>query len=205
MKLNKIFAAIALASLTSTCIQSQAAISYDFTGNSSFDGKLVLEISLTDPDNSNATTMSLTAGGGTFNSNADDFGIDGDSGTNAFIDGTSESITLTFSTDIFFNFIDLGGIGADATEGANLTIGASSVDLFTGVSNFNGTQDIYTPAAPISLTAGDSIILTGSSATSKFDLEVLNVTVIPEPNIFTLHAGFFALAAMMYRRRAGCH
>jgi len=199
--MKKIQTLLAFASFTIGAFSTHAAISYDFTGNNDFDGETVLTFPLVDTDNGNSTTMTLTAGGGTFNSNAGDFGIDSGTGTNDFIDGTSESITITFATDILFNFIDLGGVGSDSSDGANLTIDATSIDLFTGVSDFNGTQDIYTPASPISLTAGNAIVLTGSSSTSDFDLEVLNFTVVPEPNTFALLAGFFALASVMYRRR----
>ncbi|MDQ8206530.1 hypothetical protein QEH52_03355 [Coraliomargarita sp. SDUM461003] len=200
MKLTQTF--FTAAAISCFAFSASGSVTFDPTGNSAYDGLATINESLTDTDNGFNTTITLTAGGGTFNSNSGDFGIDSGTGTNDFIDGTSESITITFSTDILFNFIDLSEVGSDATDGAKLTIGGSSINLFTGVTGFNGTQDIYTPTSPIALSSGDSIILTGSEATSEFTLEGINITVVPEPGTFALLSGFSALTFVMLRRRS---
>lgn len=172
-----------------------ADFTIDLTGNNAYDGENPLLIPFI--DGSNSATISLVPTGGAFNSNADDFGIGDDQ-----IDGTSEVVTITFNKDIEFNFIDFGGVGGDAADGVSLTIAGSALNLFTGVTGFNGSTDVYTPTSPVSLTTGQTIIITGSSSTSSFDIQTLNVTVVPEPSTFALLAGMSALGFVMLRRRA---
>ena len=172
-------------------ISSQGAVTYNF-GNqaATFDGKVSAIVALV--DGATDFNMFVVAVGGNLNSNATSFGV-GDSA----IDGTSESITISFSADILFNSIDFSSIGADITDGASFTIGGSTTNLFTGAADFNGGSDIYTPSSAIALTTGDTIVLTGSSVTSIYDLDGINVTAVPEPSTALLGAiGFLA-----FRRR----
>ena len=196
MKFSKtIFFATAMSLIV---FSASAAVTFDPTENAAYDGLSIIQENLTDLDNGFLTEITLTAGGGTFNSNVGDFGIGDDE-----INGTSESITITFSTDIFFNYIDLGGVGSsDGTDSASFTIGGSTTILQTGATDFDGGSDIYTPSSPIFLAQGDSILLTGSTATSSYDLEAINVTVTPEPNAYALLSGICALAFVMLRRRS---
>jgi hypothetical protein len=174
---------------------ANAAFTIDLTGNNAHDDQNPLNIAFTDGAISAVATLVPT--GGDFNSNSGDFGIGDDQ-----IDGTSEIVTITFDKAIEFNFIDFGGVGSTVADGVSLTVAGISVDLFTGVAGFSGSSDLYTPASPISLAIGQSIIVTGSSATSSFDIQTVNVSVIPEPNTFALLAGFCALGFVMVRRRS---
>ena len=174
---------------------ANAEFTIDLTGNNAHDNQNPLNIAFTDGANSAIATFIPT--GGDFNSNASDFGIGDDQ-----IDGTNEIVTITFDNPIEFNFIDFGGVGSNVADGARLTIGGTSTNLFTGVAGFSGASDKYTPASPIALAIGQSIIVTGSSATSSFDIQTISVSIIPEPNTYALLAGFCALGFVMVRRRS---
>ena len=192
MKIRLISLAAAAFLFTSTV---NAAFTIDLTGNNIYDGENPLNIAFTDGVNSAIATLIPT--GGSFNSNADDFGIGDDQ-----IDGTSEIVTITFDKAIEFNFIDFGGVGSTISDGAKLTIAGVSTDLFTGVTGFSGSSDTYTPSSPIEIAIGQSISVTGSSATSSFDIQTINVSIVPEPNTYALIAGMFALVSVMFQRRS---
>lgn len=188
-----------LAVTLSVCISSaaNAAFTIDLTGNNAYDGQNPLLIPFT--DGANSATANLVPTGGAFNSNSGNFGIGDDQ-----IDGTSEVITITFDKDIFFNFIDFGGVGAAISDAASLTVAGTNLDLYTGNPAspiFKGSTDVYTPTSAISVLAGQNIIITGSTATSSFDLERLNVTVVPEPGTFALLAGCCGMVFVMLKRR----
>ncbi|MGJ8651997.1 MAG: PEP-CTERM sorting domain-containing protein [Opitutaceae bacterium] len=189
-------------SFSTTCVN--AALDYDFTDKGGiFDGLTTQNVLLSDSGTGFNTTMTVLAAGGNLNSNLGDFGVDGSEAgeTNDWIDGTIESITLTFTDNIELNLIEFGGVGTGISDGVSLTIGASALNLFTGVSGFSGDSDIYTPESPIALSSGQSIIITGSSATSGFDLENFNITVVPEPGTYALLAGISVLGFVILRRR----
>ena len=192
MKIRLISLAAAAFLFTSTV---NAAFTIDLTGNNIYDGENPLNIAFTDGVNSAIATLIPT--GGSFNSNAGDFGIGNDQ-----IDGTSEIVTITFDKAIEFNFIDFGGVGSTISDGAKLTIAGVSTDLFTGVTGFSGSSDTYTPSSPIEIAIGQSIGVTGSSATSSFDIQTINVSIVPEPNTYALIAGMFALVSVMFQRRS---
>lgn len=130
MKQKKKLTLLALAAGLGLAGSSFGSVIYDFTNKGAlFDSKTsVTNILLSDTATGFDTFMTVSSTGGDLNSNSGNFGVGDDQ-----IDGSTESITLTFSTDIEFNFIDLGGVGADTTDGANLAVGAFSIDLFTGV------------------------------------------------------------------------
>ena len=192
MKVSFIPLAAAAFLFTSTV---NAAFTIDLTGNNNYDDENPLNIAFTDGVNSATATLIPT--GGDFNSNTGDFGIGDDQ-----IDGTSEIVTITFDKAIEFNFIDFGGVGSTISDGAKLTIAGVSTDLFTGVTGFSGSSDKYTPSSPIEIAIGQSISVTGSSATSSFDIQTINVSIVPEPNTYALIAGVFALVSVMFQRRS---
>ena len=192
MKISFIPLAAAAFLFTSTV---NAAFTIDLTGNNNYDDENPLHIAFTDGVNSATATLIPT--GGDFNSNTGDFGIGDDQ-----IDGTSEIVTITFDKAIEFNFIDFGGVGSTISDGAKLTIAGVSTDLFTGVTGFSGSSDKYTPSSPIEIAIGQSISVTGSSATSSFDIQTINVSIVPEPNTYALIAGVFALVSVMFQRRS---
>ena len=192
MKISLIPLAAAAFLFTSTV---NAAFTIDLTGNNNYDDEDPLNIAFTDGVNSATATLIPT--GGDFNSNTGDFGIGDDQ-----IDGTSEIVTITFDKAIEFNFIDFGGVGSTISDGAKLTIAGVSTDLFTGVTGFSGSSDKYTPSSPIEIAIGQSIGVTGSSATSSFDIQTINVSIVPEPNTYALIAGMFALVSVMFQRRS---
>lgn len=185
--------ALTAVAFTLLSLGANAAVTYSFISqDATFDGKTNATVALT--DGSTSFNMFVSSSGGNLNSNSTGLGV-GD----ANLDGTVESITISFSMDVEFNFIDLGGVGGDVSDGASFTINGTATNLFTGVSGFNGSTDVYTPSPPISLAAGNSIVLTGSSSTSIFDLDGINVTAIPESSAALL--GTLGFLALLRRRR----
>lgn len=171
-----------------------AEITYDYTGQGAvFDGTNRVQLLLN--DSGTAITMTVSSSGGDLNSNAGNFGIVDD-----LIDGTAEILTISFDKAVDFISIDLGGVGADAADGANLTIGTqSAIDLYTGVTGFSGSTDVYTPGTPVRVNAGDAILLTGSSLTSSFDLEQMTFAAVPEPATLAMF-GIGGLISWIIRR-----
>ena len=178
-----------------------SAVTYDFTGKGGlFDGETSVDVPLTDSVTGLSTTMTVEASGGTLNSNSGDFGVNAPgSGDTTDVIEDGEAIDLTFDSDIELNSIDFGGIGSDLADGATLTIGTFTIDLFTNVSGFNGNTDVYTPATHIAITAGTPINLQVASSTADFDLETIDISVVPEPGSVAL-LGLGGL--LMLRRRA---
>ncbi len=193
---------IRLTLLTLAACSAHAATTYDFTGKGGlFDGQTSVPMLLT--DGSNSTTMTVTGTGGSLNSNSGDFGIDGSEidEVNDFIDGITESIELSFDQNIELVSIEFGSVGADMADGVHLTVGGTIVDLFTGVADFDGGSDLYTPSDLLTLSTGSSIIITGSASTSSFDLENIQINVVPEPGTYALLTGLSCLALIGLRRR----
>lgn len=185
MKLHSLLFAIAVPIAT-----SHAAVIFDFTGQGgTFDNMTSVSVPLVDGGIN--FSMTVTGTGGDLNSNASGIGIN-----DANIDGMAESITLSFSIDTELNFLDLGGVGGDVSDGADVTIAGTNFQFFTGQPDFNGSSDVFTPATPIALTAGQTIVITGASATSVFDIDSISVTAVPEPSstlLLTSLAGLFVL------------
>lgn len=192
-----------IAALGLSSVISQAALTFDFTGNSDLNGSTPLNITLSDLDTGIDTIMTITPTGGSLDSNSGDYGIDGTEPgeTNDQIDGIIEAISLSFDKDVDILFLDFGGIGNNVADGAGVTFGSfGSVNLFTGVTDFNGSQDIYTPTTPIRILSGENLVMTGSSETSSYDLETMSITVIPEPSSIALMA-MIGLAAVTVLRK----
>lgn len=171
--MKKLLTILAVASFA---VLSLAEITYDYQGQGGvFDGTNLVDVALN--DSGIDFLMTVLGTGGDLNSNSGGIGIGDDQ-----IDGTSEIITISFDTAIDFVSIDLGAVGTTVADGARLTIGAQSpIDLYTGVSGFNGTTKVYAPALAIRVNAGELIVLTSSSTTSSFDLERMTVVAVPEP------------------------
>lgn len=182
----------------------QADVTYDFTGKAgTFDGQTSVNVSIFDTATSASTLMTVSStGAGNLNSNSGTFGVDSTllDETAANIDGTGEAITLIFDKNITLNFIDFNSIGGDLSTGTALTIAGTTYNLFDGVTGLNA-NDLYTPSSPISVTTSDSIVITGSGASSSFYIQNFNITVVPEPNTYALLAGVSALGFVMMRRR----
>lgn len=188
---------VLLAALGLATVNSQAEVTYSFFSKDGvFDGNTLAQDTLIDLDSGFSTLMTVASTGGNLNSNATGLGI-GD----ANVDGLTEIITFSFDKDVDLNFFDFGGVGSDASDGANFKLGSNpAIDLYTGVSGFNGTSDVYTPASPVRLTSGQTIVVKGSSATSIFDLDGFSVTVIPEPSSVML-MGLVGVAAISVLRK----
>lgn len=177
-------------------ISANAAVTYSFISKAStFDDLTTANVSLM--DGSTSFVMTVSSVGGNLNSNSTGLGV-GD----ANIDGTSESITISFNIDVEFNLIDLGGTGSaidGVLDGASFTINSDTINLYTGQPNYNGTTGVYTPTSPIALDAGNTIVLTGSSIDAIFDLDGINITAIPEPSTALL--GGIGFLMLLRRRR----
>jgi hypothetical protein len=191
----------------SLAVVAVADVTYTFSGQSgTFDGTTnQVQVLLT--DGGIDFLMTVSSLGGNLKALTGDFGIDGLSGTNDQLDGTDEILTISFNKAVNFISMDLAGIGSNADDGASLKVGTASVVLLhTGSPSsavFNGTSDIYTPASPVRVDIGESIILTGSAATSAYELEAISLQVIPEPATMSLIglAGLFAMLARRIRLR----
>ena len=173
-------------------------ITYDYGGKGAlFDGEPSVDVP--ESDSGVDFVMTVSGSGGDLNSNSGDFGIGND-----LIDGIGETVTLSFNTAIDFVSIDLGGVGSSSLDGARLTVGSHPfVDLYTGVAQFDGGSDLYTPLSVIRVNEGETITLTGSSASSIFDLERMTFVAVPEPATFVL-AGLGGLIAWILRIRSRC-
>jgi len=181
-----------------TLVLSAAAgfceVVYDYQNQGAvFDGTNRVHVALSD---SGINFMMTVAGtGGELNSNIGGLGVGDDQ-----LDGTSEAITVSFSTAVDFVSIDFGAVGTTISDGVQLTVGTESPrNLYTGIPGFNGTSKVYTPASVIRLGAGETIVLTGSSGTSSFDLERITVMAVPEPATGGLLL-LGSLMALMVRR-----
>jgi len=157
-----------------------------------------------------ATPMGDSLAGDGLLANNDSFGIDSNSNSSiGFTDVADdiqfdggEKLTLNFDLAIRILSIDLQGLVG--SEAARITAGAFSIDLFTGVSGFNGTTDVYTPATPIFVDANTPIVFEGTDAGAAFGLQGMEIDVIlppviPEPATAAL--GVLALAGLAARRR----
>ena len=172
-----------------------AELAYDFANKgATFDGASWGQVLLS--DGGFDLTMTVSGVGGDLNSNAGGIGVGDDQ-----IDGIFESIAISFDRAVDFISIDLSGlVGSSTADAANLTLGSlEGIDLYTGVAGFEGTPDLYTPAGPVRINIGETIILTGSSSTSSFDLEKMTFAAVPEPATFSMIA-IGGLLTLLVRR-----
>lgn len=180
-----------------------ADVIYTFSGQSGTFNGTTNQVQLLLTDGQIDFVMTVSSLGGNLKALSGDFGIDGVSGTNDRLDGINEVITLSFNKAMDFISMDLAGVGSDSADGASLQVGsAPAVTLYTGspsLALFNGSQDIYTPASPIRVNVGQSIVLTGSAATSAYELEKLTVHAVPEPATMSL-IGLAGLLTLVSRR-----
>lgn len=143
-------------------------------------------------------TLTAKATGGVFNSNKSNFGI-----VDTTINGNTEIVTLSFSQTIEITLIDFSGVGGNVADGVKISSSSTpalDLNLHTGVSGFNGSTDIYSPATPIRLEAGETISFTGSSDTSDFELHSFQYNIIPEMSAQSLTTGAAGLTLVVMSR-----
>ncbi len=154
-------------------------------------------------DGPNSAILTASAVGGVVLANNDSMGVNAPGTDTAHeIEGAlSESLTLMFDKPVEISWFDLSGVGANIADGAKITIGAFSIDLFTGATTeFNGSTDVYTPTTPMSVAANQAIVFSPSSGTASFGVQGMMVTIIPEPASLAL-VGLGALALLRRRVR----
>lgn len=177
---------------------SSGQVTYEFGGKGDiFDNQTQVTVTIPNPDDANSILMNVGAEGGTFNSNAGDFGIGDD-----LLDGTTEVILISFDRSVDITALDFGGI-TDADDAAHIQANTTpplDLNLFTGIADFQGTQDIYTPSTPIRLEAGQILRINGASLSTSFDLESISFNVIPEVSAQNISTGATALTLVMMAR-----
>ena len=201
--------------LTLSVSPALATVTYSFTDKAGiFDDETSKDIVLSDSGTGLSTTMTVSANVGELNSNSGDFGIDSsiaNEETDA-IDGdaNSEVLSLTFDGTIELVELDMDRIGTTSGDGADVTVGTFSEQLYTDATvssgSFDAGSDIYTLSSPLEVSAGTAIELTGTSATvgtsgNSFGLENISLNVVPEP----ASAALLALGSLFMlggRRRA---
>ena len=118
--------------------------------------------------------------------------------------GEELTFTLTFGpelTKVSLVELDLGGIGDGET--AQVSIAGNNFTLEDGFGpEFGDTNSNFTPATPIDLVSGDTIILTGTTD-SSFDADGLSIhitTAVPEPSSMAV-VGLGSVLMLIRRRR----
>jgi hypothetical protein len=151
-------------------------------------------------------TLSHMASPGSYFALADNGGVNTSESGNqrARINASNaESVVFTISainsnivlSNIDFNLVD----GTTSADAAIVSInGAAPISLFTGITNFNGTTDVWSPN--IQLASGSTIAI---SAASEIGLQgiTFDVTAVPEPSSLALLT-VCGVAGVIYRRRA---
>lgn len=151
-------------------------------------------------------TLTATANGGIVNATATSLGVDvvgdGSDDSDQIDSATGEDLTfaLSFAGTVFLTSLDLTGVGpAAGGDDALIFINADpAIVLKTGVTDFNGSSDVWSPAGGIALNSGDTIRF---EAVDSFGLQAIafDVRAIPEPiSLFVWTAG---IAACLCRRR----
>ena len=96
--------------------------------------------------------------------------------------GEELTFTFTFGPSYMLKLlsIDLLGVGPTTPgDDAHVYINANPpVVLHTGVTGFNGTTDVWTPAGGIPLSSGDTIRFV---AGTSFGIQTMTFQVVPEP------------------------
>jgi len=179
-----------LSMLDNSGVTGEAADAFE-AGNSFVDSGLTFAISV-------ATT--LGNGTGSFSANSTTAGINSDgSGDSASALDLGETLTLTVTfssqsvSSVVFKSLSLNGVGsANGNDAAFVTVaGGSTVTLETGVTDFNGSSDVWTPNGGITLSSGDTIVLSAEN-TMAMEGASFEVSPVPEPG----HIGVLSLALL---------
>ncbi|WP_018970657.1 PEP-CTERM sorting domain-containing protein [Rubritalea marina] len=177
-----------------TPLCGMAAVVVDFRNQSGvYDSSTSVSVGLFDPDVSTAFNMTVEAIGGNLNSNVDEFGV-----ADSFLDA-GEVLTIGFDVDVRLDFIDFGGVGADVTDGVQIVTPNGTNNYFTGVSDFNGTLDLWQPSTVFNVLVGQELQLRVSDPSASVYLEQMQLSVIPEPKLTILLA--IGAVGMLTRRR----
>ena len=120
--------------------------------------------------------LTITASTG-FNALTNNAGI----GSGGEID-LGESLTLTFTGASFdLVSIDMSGVGSsEGGDAAVIDVDGTVFSLETGVTDFNGSSDLWSPSPPISLASGSTVTFTAENAYGLQAIS-LNIVAIPEP------------------------
>lgn len=141
-----------------------------------------------------------------FNLTNDGFGLNdiGSGDITDFFDG-SESMVFSFDQAGTFNSIDFASLGGTGQELETATLsfeGGSTFNLLDGISSdITVSGNDFFGGIDESFTAGQLITLS-ITAGNGWTLENFTVTVVPEPSIYALLAGFSTVAFVMLRCRA---
>ena len=140
--------------------------------------------------------------------NADSFGVDSNN-TPTFTDipddiqfDGSEQLAILFSQTIEILQIDLQGLLG--TEVGRVTAGSFTIDLFTGVDDFNGRSDIFMPATPILVPNGVPVVFETIAPGAAFGLQGLIVNVRSTDNAAVPEPGSVAIWSLIGLCMAGC-
>lgn len=147
---------------------------------------------------------------GSFSANGSSAGVDTDGQTGAQGDATSEIdsgetliFTMSFSgLNLLLTAIDFDEVGAADGDDAGLVsiAGAVPVVLETGVADFNGTSDVWTPTGGVEILSGESIAISAEDNVELISISFSTASAaVPEPTHF---AFLFSCAAVaVYRKR----
>ena len=184
---------VIVALLVLPATQSNAQIVFDLRNNGGLGD--ILEATRPDPVIQDGITVAASAtttlgdgDGAVFNRNngpnigdpASEGGSGVDSGVGGFFGGdvgtagvgTAEELTftLTFGEDVpslLLTSIDFFGVGANTDSATVSVAGNASVTLLDGFgSEFDENLDVYTPATPIQISSGDTIVFSNVSVSS---------------------------------------
>lgn len=142
-----------------------------------------------------STTVTSTLGSMTGNFSANGSGSGVNSAGITAGDGPSEldageTVTFTFAfstpTTVTFSSFDFSGVGPSAGGDAALVSvnGGSDLILETGVANFNGGSDVWTPN--LAFTSGATIRVNAQDTIRFEELTLDIVTAVPEPSSWAM-------------------
>lgn len=145
--------------------------------------------------------------GAAFSANGSGSGVNtaGTSADEASELDAGETATFTFSfsspTTVSLTSFDFQGVGsAGGGDAALVSVnGGATVTLETGVANFNGSSDTWTPN--IALSSGDTLAIS-SQDLIRFEAFTLEITAVPEPSSFALFGLAGTFLAVRRKRRA---
>ena len=145
----------------------------------------------------NASTAGINTGG-----------VTGGDGASELDLGETLTFTFTFGSEtVSLNEIDFSGVGGNAGAGVSagdaalVNVAGSSFSLFTGVTDFSGGTDTFSPDGGITLASGDTIVISAEETIviQGITLHVKPATV-PEPSSLAV-LGIGCVAGLMRRRR----